>query len=255
MKCNAERLIEALIATEMMAMQRHAAEEKEKLRQKAEVYSVTVSRDFGSTGKLVAQLLADTLEVRCCDRFILQQVARRAHVDEELVRALDEHVSKINDHWWQQLLQKDTFSYEDYYHYLVKTVLSISHTGGVILGRGANLILGEKKAFRIRIIGSEEQCAKRVASREQISTEESIRLVQQVNNERAEYIKMLYDTDINDPSAYDLVLNSDRYDRVQMVELILDAMEKAGYKLPADARKSLGELAETKQNNSTTMDL
>ena len=245
MRCNADRLIEALISVELMEMQQHAAEEKEKLRQKAEVFVVTVSRDFGSMGKSVAQLLADTLEVRCCDRFILQQVARRAHVDEELVRALDEHVSKIDGHWWQHLLQKDAFTYEDYYHSLVKTVLSISRTGGVIIGRGANLILGEKKAFRVRINGSVEQCAKRVAKREQINTAESIERVREVNNERAEYIRMLYDTDINEPSAYDLTLNSDRYDRVQMVDLILDAMEIAGYKLPDEARKSLSILAET----------
>ncbi len=245
MRCNADRLIEALIASEMMEMQRKEAEKKEKQRQKAEVFVVTVSRDYGSMGKSVAQLLADTLEVRCCDRSILQQVARRAHVDEELVSALDEHVSKINDHWWQHLLQKDTFSYEEYYHFLVKTILSISRTGGVIIGRGANLILGEKKAFRVRINGSVEQCAKRIASRKQINREQSLQRVREVNTERAEYIHMLYNTDINDPSAYDLTLNSDRYDRVQMVDLILDAMEKAGYKLPDDARKALGLLAET----------
>ena len=244
MRCNADRLIEALIAVELMEMQKQAAEKKEELRQKAEVFVVTISRDFGSMGKSVAQLLADTLEVRCCDRFILQQVARRAHVDEELVRVLDEHVSKIDGHWWQHLLHKDAFTYEDYYHYLVKTVLSISRTGGVIIGRGANLILGEK-AFRVRINGSVEQCAKRVAKREQISTAEGIERVREVNDERAEYMRKLYDTDINDTSAYDLMLNSDRYDRVQMVDLILDAMEKAGYKLPDDARKSLSVLAET----------
>ena len=245
MRCNAERLIEALIAMEVMQMQQQEAEKKEKLRQKAEIYVVTVSRDFGSMGKLVAQLLADTLEVRCCDRFILQEVARRAHVDEELVKVLDEHVSKLNDHWWQHLLNKDAFSYEDYYHYLVKTVLAISRTGGVIIGRGANNILGTKRAFRVRITGSVEQCAKRVASRENISTKESIKLVREVNSERAEYIKMLYDTDINNNTGYDLILNSDRYDRVQMVDLILDAMEKAGYKLPDDARKSLSILDDT----------
>ncbi len=243
MRCNADRLIEALIASEMMEMQRQQAEKKQKRRQKTEVYVVTVSRGYGSMGKSVAQLLADTLEVRCCDRSILQQVARRAHVDEELVRALDEHVSKIKSHWWQQLLQKDTFSYEEYYHFLVKTVLSISRTGGVIIGRGANLILGEKKAFRVRINGSVEQCAKRIASRKQINREQSLQRVREVNTERAEYIQMLYNTDINDPSAYDLTLNSDRYDRVQMVDLILDAMEKAGYKLPDDARESLVKLA------------
>jgi len=243
MRCNADRLIEALIATEMMEMQRKEAEKREKLQQQAKTYVVTVSREFGSLGKSVAQLLADTLEVRCCDRYILQEVARRANVDEALVNALDEHVSKIKGHWWQHFLQNDAFSYEDYYHYLVKTVLSISVTGGVIIGRGANFILGAEKAFRVRITGSPENCARRVASREDIDIAQARKRVQDVNSERSEYIKMLYHADINDPALYDLVLNSDRYDCMQMVELILDAMEKAGYKLPDDARKSLTMLA------------
>jgi cytidylate kinase len=244
MRCSADRLIEALIATEMIAMQQREAKKKEALRKKSDPFVVTVSRDFGSLGKKVGQLLADTLEVRCCDRFILQEVARRAHVDEVLVKALDEHVSKIDGHWWQRLLHKDTLSYDDYYHYLVKTVLSISRTGGVIIGRGANLILGPKKAFHIRITGSIDKCAERVANRDNIGIKESIELVKKVNKERADYIKMLYQADINDNSQYDLILNSDRYDLVQMVELILDAMEKAGYKLPDDARDSVSILAE-----------
>lgn len=245
MRCSAERLIEAIIASEVMEMQRRAAEEKEKLRKKTEVYVVTVSRDFGSMGKRVAQLLADTLEVRCCDRHILQEVARRAQVDETLVSALDEHVSEISDHWWQHLLHKDTFSYEDYYRHLVKTVLSISRNGGVIVGRGANFILGPDRAFRIRITGSEEKCAERVASREQIDTRASTDLVREVNNERVQYIKKLYDADIKDVTGYDLIINSDHYDQEQMVEHILDAMKKAGYSLPEEAYDSLHTLAES----------
>jgi hypothetical protein len=176
----------------------------------------------------------------------LQAVAKRAHVDVDLVRILDEHVKNLDGHWWQKLLHKDTFSYEDYYHHLVKTVLSISRTGGVIIGRGANLILGADNAFRVRITGSAENCARNVASRENISLEDAHQRVRDVNLERAEYIKMLYDADINDLSNYDLVLNSDRYDRIQLVELILDAMEKAGYSLPVDARESLHTLADLK---------
>lgn len=244
MRCSSDRLIEALIAVELMQMQQREAEKKALQAQTAKNYVITVSRDYGSLGKSVAQLLADTLEVRCCDRFILQEVARRANVDEELVRVLDEHVSHFNGHWWQQLLQKEAFSYEDYYHHLVKTVLSTARCGGVIIGRGANLILGPEQAFRVRITGSIEKCAKRVAEREMIHLNEAIERVQEVNKERSEYIRMLYDTDIDDPSVYDLVLNSDRYNRAQMVELILDAMEKAGYILPEDARSSLNIMAE-----------
>ena len=249
MRCNPDRLIEALIAAELMEMQLQKAAKKAQQLKKTKTYAVTVSRGFGSGGKSVAQLLADTLEVRCCDRFILQEVAKRAHVDEPLVRALDEHVKKINGHWWQKLLHKDAFSYEDYYHHLVKTILSISRTGGVIIGRGANLVLGADNAFRVRITGSPENCARNIASRENISLDDALQRVREVDLERAEYIKMLYDADINNMSNYDLVLNSDRYNRIELVELIIDAMEKAGYSLPADARKSLHTLSD--QNEPT----
>lgn len=107
--------------------------------------------------------------------------------------------------------------------------------GSVIVGRDANLILCEKRAFRVRIVSSVEKCAERVASREQIDIKAAIKLVHEFNDERAEYIKQLYDADINDPSSYNITLNSDRFNEQQMVELILDAMVKAGYKLPADA--------------------
>ena len=44
-------------------------------------------------------------------------------------------------------------------------------------------------------------CAKRVASRDKINRETSPERVRIVNYERAEYIKMLYVTDINDHCA------------------------------------------------------
>jgi len=69
-------------------------------------------------------------------------------------------------------------------------------------------------------------CAKRITSSDIINREESPERVRVVNNECTEYIKMLYNTDINDHCAYELTLNPDRYDRVQMVDLILDAVEK-----------------------------
>lgn len=241
MRCSADRLIEALIAVQMMDFQRQQSE-KEKQPTKPNV--VTISRECGSLGARVAQLLADALEVRCCDRIILQEVARRAHVDEKLVEALDQHVSKIGDHWWQKLLQKDALSYEEYYQNLVKTVMSISRTGGVILGRGANLILGEKKAFRVRVTGSLNKCAEFISVRDKVDMEQAIEKAKQSNKERAEYIHKLYDTDINDLSHYDLVLNSDRYDHEQMVDLILFAMEKAGHTIPQDARKSFSPLTQ-----------
>jgi cytidylate kinase len=243
MRCNADRLIEALITAQLKEQQVIKAIKAEQVWEKSRTHVVTVSRNFGALGKEVAQLLADTLEVRCCDRYILQEVARRANVDEKLVHALDEHISHIDDHWWKGLLQKNTFSYEEYYEHLVKTVFSITLRGGVIIGRGANLILGPQRAFRVRIVGSPEKCAERVAARENISMDEARQKVLSVDRERAEYIQKLYETDIDDPTSYDLVLNSDRLNRVELVELILHAMQKSGYHLQKDVYDSLPKLA------------
>jgi hypothetical protein len=242
MKCNAERLIQALVTAQLK--EQHAIDRKARqVWNKKQTLVVTVSRNFGALGRETAQLLADTLELRCCDRSILQEVARRARTDEELVKVLDEHISHIDDHWWSTLTTKNAFSYEDYYKYLVQTIFSISLRGGVILGRGANLILGPERAFRVRIVGSPLKCAERVAERENISLEEAMKKAQDVDQERSEYIRKLYDTDIDDPLAYDLVLNSDRYNKVQLVELILIAMQESGYKLKNDTFDSLRKLA------------
>jgi cytidylate kinase len=239
MKCNADRLIQGLVTAQLKEQQAAHNRKAQQVWKKSETFVVTISRNFGSLGKKAGKLLAEALGVRCCDRYILQEVARRADIDEDLVRLLDEHVSRIDKHWWEALIHKNTFSHEDYYKYLVKTVFSISLRGGVIIGRGANLILGPERAFRVRIIGSPRKCAERVAERDNISQEKALQLVHDVDQERAEYIQKLYDTDIDDPLSYDLVLNSDRYDHVQLVELILVAMQEAGYKLKHDMFDSL----------------
>jgi len=242
MICNSDRLIEALIAAQMMEYQLQQTEaQKETMPPVPPV--VTVSRNFGALGREVAILLADCLEVRCCDRYILHEVARRADVDEALVKTLDEHVSKLEGHWWGELLQQITFNHDDYYRYLVKVILSISRMGGVILGRGAHIILGKEKAFRVRITGSLKQCAKRVAEREHLDLEQARQRIIEVDHERAEYVRRLYGSGVDDTCMYDLVLNSDRYTREQMVELILIAMQKSGYVLADDVFTSLRQLA------------
>ncbi|UCB55760.1 MAG: cytidylate kinase-like family protein [Thiotrichales bacterium] len=243
MRCNADRLIEGLITAQLHEQQAIARHKAQQSWDKSKTHVVTVSRNFGALGREVAQLLADTLEVRCCDRHILQEVARRADVDESLVKVLDEHISHIDSHWWESLLNKNTFSLEEYYKYLVKTVFSISLRGGVIIGRGANLILGPERAFRVRIVGSPDACARRVAERENIDIEDAKQKLLDVDRERAEYVRTLYQADINDPLSYDLVLNSDRYDRVEMVELILEAMQRSGYQLQHDVFDLVKKLA------------
>ena len=236
MKCSAERLIEALIAVDL-AKERKAAEERARAARRAS-YVVTVSRGFGSCGKLVASALAGRLEVRMCDRDILEAVARRADVDPDLVEKLDETVKRGAIEPWKMFFRGQSLGEERYLHHLVKVVMNISRKGGVIVGRGAHLILGPGRAFRVRIVGSLEQCAARVAEREQLDLDAARERVQAVDRERADYLHKLYGVEISDCSVYDLVINSDRFAVEQMVDLILSGMLLAGYDITPEILKS-----------------
>jgi len=233
MKCSTERLIEALIGVEL-AQERKAAEQKAAVARKASLV-VTVSRGYGSLGKQTAEALADRLGVNCCDRDILEGVARRADVDLELVAKLDENVRRSGARPWKALIKGDSFKEEHYLRHLVTVIMNIANKGGVIVGRGAHLVLGPEKAFRVRIVGSLERCAARIAERDQLDLDSARQRVQAVDNERAEYLRKLYDVDIKDCSDFDLVINSDRFSVQQMVDLILGAMRQVGYEIDADS--------------------
>jgi len=232
MKCNAERLIEALIGAEL-AEKRKADEDRASMARKA-TYVVTVSRGYGSLGKQVAQTLAERLGVRCCDRDILEEVARRAAVDLELVTKLDENVRHAGMEPWKAFFTGKSLNEQRYLEHLGRVIMNISGKGGVIVGRGAHMILGPGKAFRVRIIGSLDACAVRIAAREQLDLEAARQRVRTIDKQRAAYLQKHYGVDIADCSVYDLVINSDRFSVQQMVDLILGGMQQAGYDITPD---------------------
>lgn len=236
MECSVDRLVEALVGVEA-ARERRAKEDRSAAASR-HTYVVTVSRGYGALGTETAQSLADTLGVTCCDRNILQEVARRANVDNELVRKLDERVSHIGNDWWKALFTERTCTRERYFQHLVKVILNISIRGGVIVGRGAHLILGPGHCFRVRVVGSPENCARRVSEREGIGVDAARQRIDEVDRERAEYIRELYGEHAGDSRNFDLTLNTDTFTVDQAVALILEAMHRAGYELTPEILKA-----------------
>ncbi len=196
---------------------------------------VTVARDFGSGGKLIAEQLAQRLGVRCFDREVIDAIARDAKVDKYLMERLDEHVRSTFNDWAHTVISGKNAFKEDYHRHLVNVIIGIAHLGGVIVGRGAHLILDPKNTFRVRIVGSCECCAERVAASKGLSNEAARTLVQHVNHERNEFIKRTFNCEWHELGHYDLVLNTDRFSQEQCVALIVAAMETAGFAVPPTA--------------------
>ena len=235
MACSAERLIEALIAVDLAEERR--GEHKRASRARKATYVLTVSRGYGSLGKDLALALAGRLGVRACDRTILEMVARRLAVDVDLVKTLDERVRRTGIKPWKALFPSASLDEQRFHEHLVKVVLNIAGKGGVIVGRGAHLILGPERAFRVRIVGSLDRCAERITGREQIGLDAARDRVRIVDAQRAEYIEQVFGVSASDDSVYDLLLNSDRFSIEQMVDLVLVAMRIAGYDIREEMLK------------------
>ncbi|MDX9765783.1 MAG: cytidylate kinase-like family protein [Ectothiorhodospiraceae bacterium] len=193
---------------------------------------IALSRDYGSGGEEIAQILADRLKVPCYDREILDAVAKLAGTDRDLMGRLDENVRSWKDTWIYSVLSGDSVFTSSYRHHLVDVLLAIARQGGIIVGRGGHVLLRTRPVFRVRIAGSTPACAERVAARENIDLDDATQKVERINHERAEFLWNLVQRRLNDATLFDLVVNTDRlHDWNKLAELILDTMAQA--ELPA----------------------
>lgn len=195
---------------------------------------VALSRDLGAGGAEIARLLAARLGVEVFDRQILERVAAQSHLGAEQLSSMDDKagVDKVTT-WIRGLFSGHTAYPESYRYHLVNVILGICQSGGVIMGRGAHVILATRPAFRVRIVGGAENCAERIASREGLSLNEARAKAHQVNTEREDYLFNMFKRHLHDASLFDLVINTDKFPDMETVaELILVAMAQAGHRVP-----------------------
>ena len=97
---------------------------------------ITVSRDPGSGGALVARQLAKDLEMDLIGVQIIKQVAERADVSEKVIQSLDNKGVRLLDSWMDSLFQTRHISPDEYLYHLSKVVGTIGKQGNAIsMGR------------------------------------------------------------------------------------------------------------------------
>ncbi|MBF0454914.1 MAG: cytidylate kinase-like family protein [Magnetococcales bacterium] len=194
---------------------------------------VTISRYFGAGSGDVSRLLAERLGVQLYDKELLKSIVKDAKADKHLLDRLDERVISLADELVHAFFSKKSTNKDSFLRYMAKVILGIGPSGGVIIGRGAHLILPEERTFRLRLEGSERVCIKRVAERKSIKKGKAEKLIKSTNKDRDKFHKALakrYPTRVD---GFDLTINTDRFTPEQSVEIVLTAMELLGFKVPA----------------------
>lgn len=188
---------------------------------------ITISRDYGSGGDVIAHRLSQRLEVPLCDELVLKEVAARLQDDPAIVRMLDEGFGRAKDMWLYRLVSGRDIGSDTYRDTLVRVVMSLGRVGGVLVGRGAHVILHDACALRVRIIGSPEICARRMAVEGHGSFEQELTKVHDINHRRGKFVWDVFHSRLSDASQYDISINTDRMGDFEDVVEMLEVMAKA----------------------------
>lgn len=215
--------ISSLRGVEAMAFLRSVADRA--LDQKTAVKPViTLSRDIGAGGEEVGDILAERLGVPVLDKDLFDKVANLAGTDKYLLEMLQERTSSLKQEWMVSLFTGQNLLEQHYRQCLVDTILATLAEGGIIIGRGAHVVLAHSPVLRVRLVGTVPVCAKRLAAKEGIDLEAATKQVEETNHHRGEFVWHHFKSRLNDPSTFDLVVNTDRLnDWEKVADMILDA--------------------------------
>ena len=189
---------------------------------------ITISRTLGSGGDYIARSVADRLGIELYGEDIINGIATEANVSASLMQTLNEKLDAV-DAWIYSAVFGKHVSRDEYVHFLSTVIRGLYHTGGVIVGRGGHVILAGRDVLRVRIVGSVEACATRISEQEGIGYAEAKRKVQENMKHRGKFIWDLFHSRYNDPTNFDLVVNTDYFRRLDdVIELVLMAMRARG---------------------------
>ncbi|MFH2055932.1 MAG: cytidylate kinase family protein, partial [bacterium] len=97
----------------------------------------------------------------------------------------------------------------DYIRHLADVINSVSMLGGVVVvGRGANFIVGRDRGFNIRVIAPAECRRANLSEYQGLGAADAAREVEVSDRERSEFIRRYFGKDIDDANHYDMVINT-----------------------------------------------
>jgi len=221
---------------------------------------ITVSREVGSGGDLVAHSVAEELGYDAVDKKLITEVAQLANVSEFEVERYDEKgVSRLRRFlgdlviprspravplWGvgfpddmstsvlipeQNLAQVNYLDHEKCLSFVRFVVRDFAERGNVvILGRASQAILADwPDAVHVRTIAPLEKRCQWVMQQRGLDREAALDLIKDTDRSRARYIRNNYDVEWDDPALYHLTLNTEKTGVDRSVHLVAEMVRSA----------------------------
>jgi cytidylate kinase len=201
---------------------------------------VCISSEDGSGAEEASSLVASTLGFRLINEAIVTRAAVEAGVDQEVVADVERRKSMLvrlleglgpAGAATGPLVTPAEFPgfgqpASNELRALIRSVVEDTATTGniVLVAHAASLALAARDdVLRVLVTASPETRQRRLAASLQVDEKEAGRVLKRSDAGRADYIKRFYGVSAEQPTHYDLVLNTDKLTPDDAARLIVDA--------------------------------
>ena len=138
-----------------------------------------------------------------------------------LLETLDERGMNIVDDIVSNFVNEHHLWPDEYSKLLFKILTTISkHGRAVILGRGANCVLHNQKALRVRIVAPMTVRRSYIQKSRGLNNDDALKHIISTDANRSAFVKRYFNSEATDPSNYDLVLNTGTLSVEKAVQVI-----------------------------------
>jgi cytidylate kinase len=176
---------------------------------------ITIARERGAYGRIVAKMLAERTAAHFIDCAVVDSRLEAMGITEKKRSAFDER----RPGFFAAL----TNAGEEYVCCLKQVMYEEAQKQGdcVILGRGSQVLFADVPgAIRVRLVASPQVRYQRVAESEGLDVRQAKELVDRIDHDRAGFNSYFFDTEWASPSCYQMVLNTEHLTPENAVEII-----------------------------------
>ncbi len=210
---------------------------------------VTVEREYGSGGAIIARRLAERLGWKLWDEELTAEIARVAQVDKRVAASCDERVDSLLYRLFKvyargsyeralPLGEARPFDTDRMFSMLERVIRDVSSRGPcVIVGRGSTYFLRDRPdAFHAFVYAAVDEKLRRIQSIGK-SEKEARQLIDEIDRDRAAFIRHYFNSDWPHRPLYHVMLNSKLGDEY-VIEALLHQITSVEKFAPREAARA-----------------
>jgi cytidylate kinase len=188
--------------------------------------SITFSIAYGSGADEVVERVAGKLGYQVLDREIIDGICQSTPIQRRIIEALDKADSSVVPSMPEQIFTRHFIDDTSYLTTLIRVMRFISALGPMIfIGRGACHVLREMKALNVRIIADYADRVDEVMAADGLERGEVEAKIDAEDEMRERFIRNYFKKEIDDPTAYHMVLNRSRLTVDLCADMVVRAYE------------------------------